>query len=398
MSAIAKFKIIDARNELQLIQKTVEIVPGLKDEEKNEMSYLTKLMDKRINKFSENVFNYLKEKSTREIDRIKISKSILQILQEPVSLVLNNQLKIIIEQLKKLAQKDIPILLIGETGTGKTILAQHYKNFTGLDKFIKVNCGAIHENLIESELFGHEKGAFTDAKSTRVGLLKVADGGILFLDEIDSLHQNHQAKLLTALEKHVFRPVGSNNEVFSHFRLICASGKDLLVGDKFRQDLYYRIGSFQIHILPLREWEESKVKELFESFIMRYEFLFGIKVIQIEPSVIQFIQKYNWPGNIRQMDNVAQRAVFFSKEGVIRISDIYKDPLIDQFDLKGLGDLEKMEAKHEDELRQLVVRKLAECDGNVSQVAKIVKCESSKVYKWLKKWKIDTNEFRKKSE
>ncbi len=223
------------------------------------------------------------------------------------------------------AQSNIPILIEGESGVGKEVLARAIQQASDRANkpFVAVNCGAIPENLIESILFGHEKGAFTGAGEKHIGKFQEADGGTLFLDEIGELRLDMQVKLLRAIQEGEIDPVGAKRPVKVNIRLISATNRNLtqLAQDgRFREDLYYRLNVFPVQVPPLRERMDD-VPELIQFFIERFAAEENKKVIGIEPAAQQMLQGYAWPGNIRQLENTVFRAVVLSDGAQLSIAD-----------------------------------------------------------------------------
>lgn len=227
----------------------------------------------------------------------------------------------ILERIEQIGQAKTSILLTGESGTGKEIFAQHIHN-TSVEKekpFIAINCSAIQENLLESEFFGHVKGAFTGAIQNKKGVFELASGGTLFLDEIGELPLHLQPKILRAIETGTIRPVGSEKEIAIDIRLISATNQDLenmIKTGRFREDLYYRINVIHFSLPPLR-----KRKEDLHLFINFFVFHFAerhAKVIKrIDQTVYTNLYNYSFPGNIRELRNIIDHAVVFSKDGII---------------------------------------------------------------------------------
>jgi formate hydrogenlyase transcriptional activator len=222
-------------------------------------------------------------------------------------------LKAVLARVAKVAQADSTVLITGETGTGKELIARaiHKRSRRAEKAFVCVNCAAIPRDLIASELFGHEKGAFTGALQKRLGRFELADGGTLFLDEIGELPAETQIALLRVLQEREFQRVGSNQSLRANVRVIAATHRDLpgaIASGSFRSDLYYRINVFPIDVPPLRDREED-IRLLVEYFIDRYASKSGKHIRHIEKRSLRRLQTYPWPGNIRELQNVIERSI-----------------------------------------------------------------------------------------
>ncbi|RTZ97737.1 MAG: sigma-54-dependent Fis family transcriptional regulator [Deltaproteobacteria bacterium] len=240
-------------------------------------------------------------------------------------------MRAIFDLIRKVAPSGASILIEGESGTGKELVARsiHFNSPRKEKPFIAVNCAALTETLLESELFGHEKGAFTGAASTRKGRFEVADEGTLFLDEIGELSQNLQVKLLRVLQEKTFERVGGSKPIHSDIRLIAATNKSLkkeVAAHRFRDDLYYRLNVVRIQLPPLRNRTED-IPLLASHFIKKYadERPDGKPVVDIEQAVIRMFYDYAWPGNIRELENIIERAMILCPEQTIRLSDLPLD-------------------------------------------------------------------------
>ena len=243
-------------------------------------------------------------------------------IQELDFIVSKSQImKDLLAQIQRVANTSVSLLLTGESGTGKDILAKatHQMGTRKNKPFVAINCPAIPITLVESELFGHEKGAFSDANTRKYGLMEVADGGILFLDEISSLPLELQAKLLRALEDRSFRRVGGTQEIKVDVQLITATNKDLetmIHENTFREDLYYRLKVVHLHVPPLRERVED-IPDLVGLFIRHNNASMGLNINGVTPRVMEQLMSYSWPGNIRQLRHVIERAMTFCDDELI---------------------------------------------------------------------------------
>jgi two-component system, NtrC family, response regulator AtoC len=232
----------------------------------------------------------------------------------------------ILTQAQKAAMASVSVLITGETGTGKEVLAKfiHSSSPRSSKPFIAVNCAAIQNTMLESELFGYEAGAFTGADRKKYGLMEVADGGILFLDEISSMPLDIQAKLLRALEERAFRRVGGTNLIKVDVQILAASNRDLPImikNGQFREDLFYRLKVVDLHIPPLRE-RKGDIPELVGFFIRNHNLKMGMNVRDITPRAIESLVAYPWPGNIRELSNAIERGMLFCNGDFIDLPDM----------------------------------------------------------------------------
>jgi two-component system, NtrC family, response regulator AtoC len=227
---------------------------------------------------------------------------------------------------RKVSKSNTTVLVRGETGTGKELIAGavHHNSHRAARNFIKVNCAALQENLLESELFGHEKGAFTGADKQRIGRFEQADGGTLFLDEIGDMSPNTQAKILRVLQEHEFERLGGTRTIKVDVRLIAATNRDLptmVSAGTFREDLYYRLNVVTIDMPPLRERKED-IQALAGFFIRRFAGELKKKIEGVETDALKLLMRYNWPGNIRELENAIERAMLLADGTHIAMDDL----------------------------------------------------------------------------
>jgi len=288
-------------------------------------------------------------------------------------------------QIEEVAQTDTPVLIRGETGTGKELVARaiHVRSLRNHGPFIAVNCGAVPESLLESELFGHERGAFTGAVKTRLGRLEMANQGTLFLDEVGEIAPQMQVNLLRALEEKQFMRLGGQREVSTDFRLLCATHRDLaeLVDQhRIRSDFYYRINVISIRVPPLRERSED-VPLLAHHFMERFSHEMSKPTERITPAALRVLQGYPWPGNVRELRNMIERAVVVNRGGTIEESDLSFLRGEEAASMEG-GTLEEVEARH-------IERTLEGCGGNISQAARILGIHRGTLARRMKKYGLD---------
>jgi DNA-binding NtrC family response regulator len=238
----------------------------------------------------------------------------------------NSKMKEVFNLIYKLCRVETTVLIRGENGTGKELVARaiHFNSPRKNGTFVAINCGAIPENLMESELFGHEKGAFTGAVERKIGKFQLANNGTLFLDEIGELRPEMQVKLLRALQEKKFTPVGSNREVKTNARIIAATNRNLekmMETLEFREDLFYRLNVMPIFLPPLRERPDD-IPALAMSFLAKFSKEHGKEITSIQPECLDLMKKYRWPGNIRELENVIERAFIVESTETMTVSSL----------------------------------------------------------------------------
>ncbi len=238
----------------------------------------------------------------------------------------SNAMKKVFDVISKLAKVTTPVLIRGESGTGKELVAKaiHYNSPRKDEKFVTINCGAISENLIESELFGHEKGAFTGADQRKIGKFQFAEGGTIFLDEIGDISAAMQVKLLRVLQEKTFMPVGSNREIKVDVRIIAASHKpfeEMIKDGSFREDLFYRLNVLPVYLPPLRE-RKTDIPHLVNHYINYFNNVHNLKVIGAEPDALEVLTNYSWPGNIRELRNIIEHCFIMESSDMIHAQSL----------------------------------------------------------------------------
>ena len=288
---------------------------------------------------------------------------------------------------EKVAPADATVLILGESGTGKELIARSVHSLSGRaeGKIIAINCAAIPENLLESELFGYEKGAFTGAVKQTPGKIEVASGGTLFLDEIGDMPMTLQAKLLRFLQERVIERVGGRQEIPVDVRVICATHKDLpqLARDKeFREDLYYRISEISIRIPPLREREGDPLL-LARVFLEKYSKSMGKQQHRFSKDSLAAIEAYPWPGNVRELENRVKRSVIMAEHKQISVSDL-------ELGGAGLDDTRTFNLREirEQAERQAIVRAMGHVGGKISQASELLGVSRPTMYDLIKKYSL----------
>ncbi|MGB3586660.1 MAG: sigma-54 dependent transcriptional regulator, partial [Tunicatimonas sp.] len=297
----------------------------------------------------------------------------------------------VFETIEQVAKTDANVLILGENGTGKEVIARaiHRRSERTKNVFINVDLGAVTESLFESELFGHMKGSFTDAKQDRVGRFEAASEGTLFLDEIGNLSLPLQAKLLTALQNKRVTPVGSNKVIDVDVRFICATNMplyEMVQNNEFRQDLLYRINTIEINLPPLRERVED-LEPLATHFLAMYSKKYNKAIHSISASAIKRMQKYHWPGNVRELQHSVERAVILSNKPTLQPEDFFfnADNARQGKDQDELH-LEKYDLE---EVEKLLIRKvLKKHGGNISKAAGDLGLTRASLYRRLEKYDI----------
>ncbi len=291
----------------------------------------------------------------------------------------------VLQAIEQVAPTEANVLILGENGTGKEVVARalHNQSNRAEEAFISVDLGAVPASLFESEMFGHEKGAFTDAKESRVGKFELANKGTLFLDEIGNLSQELQVKLLSVLQSRKVAKVGSNKLIDLDVRIICATNSPIYESVKtgtFRQDLFYRIKTVEIQLPPLRERKEDipiLVNHYRDEFGKRYH-----KSLEVDPALLQHLVKYHWPGNIRELQHAVERAVILCKQPVLTLADFQLSPSGDadqrNTNTLNLSDVEK----------QVIREAVKKSNGNLTKAAEELGIGRTTLYRKMEEYGI----------
>ncbi|MEX0988467.1 MAG: sigma-54 dependent transcriptional regulator [Bacteroidales bacterium] len=333
----------------------------------DDLSHLIRNAAKQVTLASEN--ETLKQKITSLVD-------VEDIIGE------SEPLKKVLHDVESIAQSSASVIITGESGTGKELIARAIHSNSNRKYFplVSVHCGALTESLLESELFGHERGAFTGASFTRKGRFEMADGGTIFLDEIATISPKMQVELLRVLESKTFMRVGGNKELTSDFRVICATNRDLngmVKNGTFREDLFYRLNVLNIKVPPLRERKED-IPLLVNHFISKYCTSMSRDMLTIEAPAMKHLMNFEFPGNVRELENMIERAIVVGNSKEIRLRDLPMGKEMISSSVESLGELEK---NH-------ITRILDKYDWNISRSARALNVDRATLYNKVKKFKL----------
>ncbi len=293
------------------------------------------------------------------------------------------------DSIKIAAGNSANVLVTGETGTGKELVAReiHYLSARQYESYVKIDCVALPETLLESELFGYKKGAFTDARYDKPGKLEIADRGTVFLDEIGDLSLSIQAKLLRFLEEHAFEPLGSTVTQHVDVRIITATNRDLLEmsrSGKFRQDLYYRLNVFPIYLPPLRVRQDDIIL-LANYFLDMYCRNYERGNLKFSIEILDKFTEHEWPGNVRQLRHVIEYAVLKCYDNTIKVKHLPYD----FFDVQHIKDKDWITM--DDHIKRLVEQTVRKYNGNRNKICEELKISRTTLWRWIKKYKINVS-------
>jgi len=289
----------------------------------------------------------------------------------------------VFSMIEKVAKTDADVLILGENGTGKEMVAReiHRQSLRKDELFINVDLGAIHENLFESELFGHMKGSFTDAHETKPGRFEAASGGTIFLDEIGNLTLPLQVKLLSVLQNRKITRIGSNKEIPVYVRLICATNMplyEMVQRNEFREDLLYRINMVEIRVPPLRE-RVRDIPLLLNYFLETFSKKYKKKGLRVNQSTINKLSKYPWPGNIRELQHAVERAIILSEDKLLHFNDFRTDSSsIHQTSANETLNLDEIEKRY-------ILKAIQKNNGNITRAAHDLGITRTALYRRLEK-------------
>ena len=289
-------------------------------------------------------------------------------------------MKKVLKEIESVAQSNSSVVITGESGTGKELVAKaiHSNSSRKFFPLVSVHCGSLTESLLESELFGHEKGSFTGAMYNRKGRFEMADNGTIFLDEIGTISTKMQIDLLRVLETKKFVRVGGNKEISSDFRVVCATNRDLksmVEKGTFREDLFYRLNVVNIYVPPLRERVED-IPLLVEYFVKKYCTSMNRTVLSVDPSVIKRLEEFDFPGNVRELENMIERAIVVGNNKKISLKDL---PLTSSVSVSSVESLDDLEKNH-------ILQILNKYSWNISRTAKALKVDRVTLYNKISKY------------
>ena len=387
---------------IELLKKAKEISPGI------EVIIITAYgsIPTAITAMKEGAYDYIEKPFCPEKAELLINRLVehQQLLEENISLhrkleeqyrfeniiAKSPKMRRVIEIIKVVAMSNATVLITGESGTGKELVARaiHSQSYRKDKPFVAVSCAALPESLLESELFGHEKGAFTGAYAQRRGKFEAADRGTLFLDEIGEMSANIQVHLLRVLEEKELTRVGGNELIKVDVRVISATNKDIkkaVADGQFREDLYYRLNVVTVELPPLRERKED-IPLLAQHFLKKFAVENKKEVVAFSPEAVDLLMKYEWPGNVRELENAIERAVILSKDSYIKAVDLpQQEGLVARSTQLGKS-ITEVEKNH-------ILNILNETNGNYSQAARILGISRVSLYNKIKAYRLDVNKL-----
>lgn len=400
MDKVDGFDIIDyvkqnsPSTEVIVITAYATIPTAVKAMKLGAYDYISKPMQKEEIVFTVN-------KALEKVRLISEVKNLKSQLRENYNCIIgdSNVMQRVHKLIREITDLDVPVLIHGESGTGKELVAReiHYQSSRKSKPFIAINCGAIQDTLLESELFGHVKGSYTGAYANKTGLFKKANGGTLLLDEVGEMSLNAQTKLLRVIENSEIRPVGGNKSEKIDTRMIFATNSDLeskVKKGQFRQDLLFRINIFPIELPPLRDRKDD-ITLLTNYFLAKYSKKYSKKIDSVSEIVYNKLMSYHWPGNIRELENIIERAVIIAKDDRITIEEInlnkkQEQQNFDNLDILNsntLGDIEK----------EVILKRLEKNDWNKSKTAKELDIGTTTLWRKINKYNLlSDNDIEKK--
>ncbi len=381
LELLGKIMHIDPNATIIMITAFASVSTAIQALKEGAYDYVTKPVDP--DELTHLIHKALKDRELVNENR-KLKERIEDLIKPDNLIGESPEMRKIYELINTVAGADTTVLINGESGTGKELVAKaiHINSARKYFPMITVNCGALPETLLESELFGHERGAFTGAQYKRKGKFELADNGTIFLDEIGLVSPKTQIDLLRVIETKQFTRVGGNDLISSNFRVICATNElleELVRQGKFREDLYYRLNVFSITIPPLRDRRDDIVL-LAEHFLKKFSDGMNRNIKAISKDAMEFLLGYSWPGNVRELENAIERAVVMRRSGEIKPDDLPFNIHAQQVDEdEGLSMIEK---KH-------IVKMLEKYNFNISKVSKVLGIDRVTLYNKMSKYNIE---------
>lgn len=374
-----RIKEIDPTATIIFITAHATVDTAVKALKEGAFDYVTKPVDPDY--LSHLVTNALKQRSLVN-ENLKLKEQISEFSKADEIVGDSTQMQKVYELIQTVAKTDTTVMIRGESGTGKELIARaiHSNSSRRYFPIVAVNCGALAEGILESELFGHERGAFTGAQYRRKGKIELADGGTLFLDEVGNIDTKTQMDLLRVIETKQFARVGGNDVIKVDFRVICATNKDLekaVAEGTFREDLYYRLNVFTVFIPPLRE-RKGDIPLLANYFVQKYARAMGKSIASISPEAMDTIVRYNWPGNVRELENAIERAMVVGKPPAIKPEDLPYQ-LTEKNHVLPAGSIAAVEKAH-------ITSILEQNRWNISRSAEILQIDRVTLYNKIEKY------------
>jgi DNA-binding NtrC family response regulator len=388
LDLLAKVKEIDPDIVVILITAFASVPTAIKALKDGAYDYVTKPVDP--DELAHLVKRALEQKALK-VENEQLRENLDEIIKPDNLIGESPQMKKIYELIHTVSQTDTTVMIRGESGTGKELVAKaiHINSRRKYFPIVPVNCGALAESILESELFGHEKGAFTGAQFKRKGKFEMADGGTIFLDEIGSVSPKMQVELLRVIESKQFSRVGGNQLIKSDFRVIIATNEpleEMVKQGRFREDLYYRLNVFSIIIPPLRE-RTGDIPVLAYFFLNKFSTMMNKNIKNISAEAMDFLVKYDWPGNVRELENAIERAVVVGKSDTIKVDDLpfhvasNTNSFIPDDDDKSLAAME----------RKYILRVLNDNNWNISRSAVMLDIDRVTLYNKINKYGLRKN-------
>ncbi|RPH43909.1 MAG: GAF domain-containing protein [Desulfobulbaceae bacterium] len=368
---------------------------GLTEQANNDLQFLT-VLSGLIAETTVRIQTVNKEKEILHSENLKLKRELSE--KNKINDIVGNSSKMqdVYEMIHRVVDSNATVLLRGESGTGKTLVAKalHYNSKRKEKPFVVVNCSALPETLLESELFGHEKGAFTGANERKIGRFEQAEGGTLFLDEIGEISYSVQVKLLHVVQERNFQRLGSNKLINCDVRLVAATNRDLekaVAEHKFREDLYYRLNVFPVYMPPLRE-RRTDILLLAEFFLDKYSRENAKSIKRISTSAIDMLVQYHWPGNVRELQNCMERAVLICDEDTIK--GVHLPPSLQIADPRSAENPLSLTAAVENFEKELIIEGLKKNNGNQTKTAKYLDTSLRIINYKIHQYDIDPKKYR----